>query len=96
MSRDSAARCREWADWLVGINATRLFSVLYHRTLNVGRVVSPTLAMLVQREAEIGAFKPEPFYTAELDFGSSTAVSEKFKQKSEAEAIIPQNGESIV
>ena len=92
----AAARCREWADWLVGINATRLFSVLYHRTLNVGRVVSPTLAMLVQREAEIGAFKPEPFYTAELDFGSSTAVSEKFKQKSEAEAIIPQNGESIV
>ena len=77
----AAARCREWADWLVGINATRLFSVLYHRTLNVGRVVSPTLAMLVQREAEIGAFKPEPFYTAELDFGSSTAVSEKFKQK---------------
>lgn len=92
----AAARCREWADWLVGINATRLFSVLYHRTLNVGRVVSPTLAMLVQREAEIGAFKPEPFYTAELDFGSSTAVSEKFKQKSEAKAIIPQNGESIV
>ena len=53
-----------------GINATRLFSVLYHRTLNVGRVVSPTLALLVQREAEIGAFKPEPYYTAELDFGS--------------------------
>lgn len=74
----AAARCREWADWLVGINATRLFSVLYHRTLNVGRVVSPTLALLVQREAEIGAFKPEPFYTAELDFGSFTAVSEKF------------------
>jgi len=92
----AAARCREWTDWLVGINATRLFSVLYHRTLNVGRVVSPTLALLVQREAEIGAFKPEPFYTAELDFGSFTAVSEKFKQKSEAEAVIPQNGEPIV
>lgn len=57
----AAARCREWADWLVGINATRLFSVLYHRTLNVGRVVSPTLALLVQREAEIEAFKPELF-----------------------------------
>ena len=92
----AAARCREWADWLVGINATRLFSILYHRTLNVGRVVSPTLALLVQREAEIGAFKPEPFYTAELDFGSFTAVSEKFKKKSEADAVIPKTGEPVV
>ena len=92
----AAARCREWADWLVGINATRLFSVLYHRTLNVGRVVSPTLALLVQREAEIGAFKPEPFYTAELDFGSFTATSEKFKKKSEADAVIPKGNEPIV
>jgi len=92
----AAARCREWADWLVGINATRLFSILYHRTLNVGRVVSPTLALIVQREAEIGAFKPEPFYTAELDFGSFTATSEKFKKKSEADAVIPKAGEPVV
>ena len=92
----AAARCREWADWLVGINATRLFSVLYHRTLNVGRVVSPTLALLVQREAEIGAFKPEPFYTAELDFGSFTATSEKFKKKSDADAVIPKANEPVV
>ncbi len=92
----AAARCREWADWLVGINATRLFSVLYHRTLNVGRVVSPTLALLVQREAEIGAFKSEPFYTAELDFGSFTATSEKYKKKSEADAVIPKAGEPVV
>ena len=48
-----AALCRAKADWLVGINATRLFSVLYHRTLNIGRVMSPTLALIVQREAEI-------------------------------------------
>jgi len=92
----AAARCREWADWLVGINATRLFSVLYHRTLNVGRVVSPTLALLVQREAEIGAFKPEPFYTAELDFGSFTATSEKFKKKAEADAVVPKGNEPVV
>lgn len=92
----AAARCREWADWLVGINATRLFSVLYHRTLNVGRVVSPTLALLVQREADIGAFKPEPFYTAELDFGSFTAASEKFKKKSDAEAVVPKANEPVV
>ena len=92
----AAARCREWADWLVGINATRLVSVLYHRTLNVGRVVSPTLAILVQREAEIGAFKPEPFYTAELDFGTFTATSEKFKKKSDADAVIPKENEPVV
>lgn len=92
----AAARCREWADWLVGINATRLFSVLYHRTLNVGRVVSPTLALLVQREAEIDAFKPEPFYTAELNFGSFTATSEKFKKKADAKAAISHDGAAVV
>ena len=93
----AAARCREWADWLVGINATRLFSVLYHRTLNVGRVVSPTLAILVQREAEIGAFKPEPFYTAELNFGDFDAASEKFKNKADADAaLLAVNGDAVV
>ena len=61
-----AALCRAKADWLVGINATRLFSVLYHRTLNIGRVMSPTLALIVQREAEIDTFKPVPFYTVAL------------------------------
>ena len=59
---------------LVGINGTRLFSVLYHRTLNVGRVLSPTLALVVQREAEIEAFKPEPFYTVNLSLNGFTAV----------------------
>lgn len=62
-----AALCRAKADWLVGINATRLFSVLYHRTLNIGRVMSPTLALIVQREAEIDTFKPVPFYTVVLE-----------------------------
>ena len=92
----AAARCREWADWLVGINATRLFSVLYHRTLNVGRVVSPTLALLVQREAEIDAFKPEAFYTLELNFGDFTAASEKKKRKSDAEAMLQNMGVPVV
>jgi len=59
-------------------------------------VVSPTLALLVQREADIGAFKPEPFYTSELDFGSFTAASEKFKKKSDAEAVIPKANEPVV
>ena len=70
-----AALCRAKADWLVGINATRLFSVLYHRTLNIGRVMSPTLALIVQREAEIDTFKPVPFYTVALELPGLTAVS---------------------
>ena len=82
-----AALARSKADWLVGINATRLFSVLYHRTLNVGRVVSPTLAMLVQREAEISAFESEPFYKVILDFGDFKAESEKISDKKSADAI---------
>ena len=83
----AAALCRSKADWLVGINATRLFSVLYHRTLNVGRVVSPTLSLLVQREAEIEVFQPEPFYVVKLDAGDFTAVSEKFRHRPDAEAL---------
>ena len=82
-----AALCRSKADWLVGINATRLFSVLYHRTLNVGRVVSPTLAMIVQREAEIKAFKSEPFYKTVLDFGGFKAESERFDDEESATAV---------
>lgn len=81
----ASALCRSKADWLVGINATRLFSVMYHRTLNVGRVVSPTLALLVQREAEISAFQPEAFYTANLDFGEFSAAGERIKDKAEAQ-----------
>ena len=76
-----AALCRERADWLVGINATRLFSTLYGQTLNVGRVMTPTLAMVVMREAAISAFRPEPFYTVELAFQDFTASGERMKQK---------------
>ena len=82
-----SALCRSKADWLVGINATRLFSILYHRKLNVGRVVSPTLALIVQRESEIDAFKPEPFYMVNLDCGGFSASGEKLNDKCEAENI---------
>ncbi len=92
----ASALCRSKADWTVGINATRLFSVLYHRTLNVGRVVSPTLALLVQREAEISAFQSEPFYTVDLDFNSFAATSEKFKDRGTAEALKAQCSENKV
>lgn len=83
----SSALCRAKADWLVGINATRLFSTLYHRTLNVGRVISPTLALIVEREAEIGAFKSKPFYTVSLEFDCLSAISDKYSEKARAEAI---------
>ena len=82
-----AALCRAKADWLVGINATRLFSVLYHRTLNIGRVMSPTLALIVQREAEIEAFQPEPFYTVALELPGFTAVGARMKDKTAAKEL---------
>lgn len=83
-----AALCREHADWMVGMNATRLFSTLYGPTLNVGRVMTPTLAMLVTREAEINGFKPEPFYTVQISVGGVIATSEKFQKKQEADSIL--------
>lgn len=82
-----AAVCRAGADWLIGINATRLFSVLYGVTLNVGRVMSPTLALLVQREADIQAFVSKPFYVPEITCGGFTASGEKLSGKQEAEKI---------
>ena len=85
-----AALCRERADWLVGINATRLFSCLHGVTLNVGRVMTPTLAMTVEREAAIAAFKPEPFYIIQLQTGGCMASSERFKDKSQAEELLAE------
>ena len=75
------------ADWLVGINATRLFSVLYHRTLNIGRVMSPTLALIVQREAEIDTFKPVPFYTVTLELPGFSVSGERMADKAAAEQL---------
>ena len=82
-----AALCRAQADWLVGINATRHFSLLYGRTLNVGRVMTPTLAMLVEREADIAAFQPSAYYHVRLDCGSFPAESERTEDRAEAERI---------
>ena len=82
-----AALCRERSDWIVGINATRLFSVLYGNTLNVGRVMSPTLALTVMREAAIAAFISEPFYTVKIQMDGFTASSERIKSKGEAEKL---------
>ena len=83
----AAALCRAKADWLVGMNATRLMSLVYHRTLNVGRVVSPTLSLLVERKREIEEFKPETFYTVAANCGGVFLSSERIADKSEAEAL---------
>ncbi|MDO4647893.1 MAG: DNA topoisomerase 3 [Eubacteriales bacterium] len=82
-----AALCRERADWMVGINATRLFSCLYGQTLNVGRVMTPTLAMVVMRDAAIRGFKPEPFYTVKLQLDGFQTGGERMKEKQEAEKV---------
>ena len=82
-----AALCRERADWMIGINASRLYSCLYDSTLNVGRVVTPTLAMLVEREQPIRDFVPELFYTVRVQADGVKAFSRKYKEKSEAEAL---------
>ena len=83
-----AALCRERADWIVGMNATRLFSCLYHQTLNIGRVMTPTLAMVVMRDAEIAAFKPKPFYTVQLGMNGITAASRRFDEKGDAQQLL--------
>ena len=84
-----AALCRAQADWLVGINATRLFSTAYHRTLVIGRVISPTLSMVVNREQEIAGHKPETFYKVAIQCAGLTAVTEKM-DKAQAEALASQ------
>ncbi len=85
-----AALCRERADWLVGINATRLFSCLYGQTLNVGRVMTPTLAMVVMRDAAIQAFRPEPFYKVQIRFQDLSAGGERMKGKLQAQQIVEE------
>ena len=84
-----AALCRQQADWAVGMNYSRLFACLYNvKGLSIGRVQTPTLAMIVERESKIKGFVKEPFYTVELEGAGFTAVSERFKDKSQAEQIV--------
>lgn len=82
-----SALCRQKADWLIGINASRLFSVLYHRTLNVGRVQTPTLAMLVDRDSRITLFRKEKYHHVRLALDGAEAVSEKIAAPEEAETL---------
>lgn len=82
-----AALCRAKADWLVGISGTRLFSTLYRKTLNIGRVMTPTLALVVDRETAISDFKKEKFYTVVLDCGKFTAASERCENRKAADHL---------
>ena len=82
-----SALCRAKADWLVGINATRLFSVLYHKTLTVGRVQTPTLNLLVERDAKITNFKKEKYHIVHIGVGDADAVSSRFSDAGEANTV---------
>ncbi len=82
-----SALCRQKADWLIGINASRLFSVLYHRTLNIGRVQTPTLAMLADRDSKIVLFRKEKYHHVRLALEGAEAVSEKILAMEDAQAI---------
>ncbi len=84
-----AALCRQEADWLVGLNGTRLFTVLYgSKVLKVGRVQTPTLAMLVDREEQIRTFQKEKYYVGHLLMDGIDAVTEKIENKDDAERIV--------
>ena len=80
----SSALCRAKADWIIGINMTRLFSCLYGKTLNVGRVQTPTLKMLVDRDAAITAFKKEKYYHVRLSLSGVEAASAQIHAAEEA------------
>ena len=82
-----SALCRQKADWLIGINASRLFSVLYHRTLNVGRVQTPTLAMLADRDSKIVLFRKEKYHHVRLALEGAEAVSDRIVSTEDAQAI---------
>ena len=82
-----SALCRAKADWLIGINATRLFSVLYHKTLTVGRVQTPTLKMLADRDAKITGFQKEKYHIVHIAGGGMEAASDRFPDPAEAESV---------
>ena len=91
----ASALCRAKADWIIGINATRLFSCLYNRTLNVGRVQTPTLKMLVDRDAAITDFKKEKYYHSAYSSPSLSWLQPRFctidQQRNESLHVLPPN-----
>lgn len=90
-----AARCRMQADWLFGMNLTRLYTVLYDIRLPTGRVQSPTLAMIVQRQQIIDDFKPTPYYTVTLRLADRFSLQHRFDSEQEAKACIAVLPETV-
>jgi DNA topoisomerase-3 len=84
----NSALCRGQADWLVGMNLSRMYSLIYNTTLRVGRVQTPTLAMVVEREHKISSFVKEPFYVVELSGIGIKAEREKIKDRTQAESVL--------
>ena len=84
----SAGYARARADWLVGMNGSRLFSVRYGGKLNIGRVQTPTLAMIVQRDAEVNGFVKQKYYTADLNCGDFTVSSARIDDENSAYTLV--------
>ena len=93
----ASARCRADADWLIGMNATRAYTIRYNVLLSIGRVQTPTLSMLVKRRREIDAFVPKPFYTVRADFGDYQGVyiDKKGERKLENEEAAQQIAQRV-
>ena len=83
----AASECRAKADWLIGMNGTRAFTKKYGRKQTIGRVQTPTLAMLTERQAKIQNFVKEPYYKVELSGGGMVAVSEQMAQEQDADTM---------
>lgn len=92
----NAGYARARADWLVGMNGSRLFSVRYGGKLNIGRVQTPTLAMIVQRDAEVGGFVKQKFYTADLNCGDFILSSARIDDENAADSLVSAcDGKSV-
>ena len=90
-----SAKARAIADWLVGMNISRLYSCLYKQNYSVGRVQTPTLAMIVNRDDEIADFKKEKYYTVELSLDGFALSTDRIDNKTTTEQLINLVGNSI-
>ena len=90
-----SAQARAIADWLVGMNISRLYSCLYKQNYSVGRVQTPTLAMIVKRDDEIANFKKEKYYTVELSMDGFTLSTDRIDDEISAEQLLNLVGDKI-
>jgi DNA topoisomerase III len=90
-----SAKARAIADWLVGMNISRLYSCLYKQNYSVGRVQTPTLAMIVNRDDEINNFKKEKYYTVELSLDGFSLSTDRIDDRTTTEQLINLVGNSI-